>query len=98
MMNLSKAIGIALTVTAVGVSLATLADAGNAAEVVQTAIVTGNNNSVTQSNVTIQQNDRQGNRGERGTSVRTRQFADVQGNNNTVVQSSDTRVRNGRRR
>jgi hypothetical protein len=95
-MNFSTAIGMALSLITVGLSLPAQADTVNTNESIQTAVVSGNNNSVSQSNISIQHNDTRGNRGDRVTSIRNRQTADIEGNNNRVDQRSETYVRNGR--
>lgn len=95
-MNFSTAIGMALGLITIGLSLPAHADIINTNESVQSVFITGNHNSVSQSNASIQHNDTRGNGGDRVTSIRNRQTADIQGNNNRVDQSNETYVRNGR--
>jgi hypothetical protein len=85
---------IALIFATISLSLPVRADEVTTNDVVQTAIINGNHNTVNQnSNNTIRTSSR-GNGDSRGTSIRTRQTADVMGNNNTVRASSHNRVEN----
>ncbi len=83
---------IAITVAAVGLSLPARADQATVSETVQTAIVTGNGNTVNQSNNSTISNYSRRNSDNSGTVVRTRQNADILGDGNVVNQSNQTRV------
>jgi hypothetical protein len=89
---------IAMTIAAVGLSLPARADQATVSETVQTAIVTGNGNTVNQNSSTSITNNSRRNGDNSGTVVRTRQAADVFGNGNTVNQSSDIRSSQSRYR
>lgn len=89
---------LALTIAVVGLSLPARADQATVSETVQTAIVTGNGNTVNQSNSTSINNSSRYNRDSSATVVRTRQNADVFGNGNVVNQTSETRVGQSRYR
>jgi hypothetical protein len=91
-------IAIVLALAAIGLSLPARADQAVVNETVQNAVVTGNNNSVNQSNNTSIRNGSRGRTDNQGTSIRTIQNADVLGDNNRVDQSNRTRVDNSERR
>ena len=98
MLKFSTAIGIALSLTTLGLSLPADAGSANTNETMQTVVINGNNNSVNQSSVSIQRHSGRGNRGNTVASTRTRQTTNIEGNNNRVDQSSETYVRDGRQR
>lgn len=89
---------ILLAFATIGLSLPAQADQAVVNETIQNAVVTGNNNSVNQSNNTSIRNGRRGGTGNQSTSNRTVQSADVLGDNNKVDQSNRTRVENYERR
>ena len=91
-------IAIVLALATIGLSLPASADQAVVNETVQNAVVTGNNNSVNQSNNTSVRNGSRGRTDNQGTSIRTIQNADVLGDNNRVDQSNRTRVDNSERR
>ncbi len=91
-------ISIAITVAAVGLSLPARADQATVNETVQSAVITGNGNTVNQSNNSSISNYSSRNRDNSGTVVRTQQTADVLGNGNVVNQSNQTRVGQSRYR
>jgi DNA repair ATPase RecN len=97
-MKALQLISIAITVAAVGLSLPARADQAIVSETVQNAVVTGNNNTVNQSNSTSITSSSRGNRDSSGIVVRTRQNADVFGNGNVVNQSNESRVGQSRYR
>jgi hypothetical protein len=91
-------VSIILGFATIGLSLPAQADQAVSNETVQTAIVTGSNNSVSQRSNSVVIDSGRNSSNNSGTAIRTRQVADVQGDNNTVNQSSDTRVENRRDR
>ncbi len=97
-MKSSHLIGIILGFATIGLSLPAHADQAVSNETVQTAIVTGSNNSVNQRSNSVVVDSGRNVSNNSGTSIRTRQVADVQGDHNTVNQSSDTRVDNRQHR
>jgi hypothetical protein len=96
-MKSSPLVNIILSFATIGLSLPAHADEVVTNETVQTATITGSNNSVTQSSSSIVSNSSHNSRGNRATVLRTRQVADVQGDNNTVNQSNETNVENNHR-
>jgi hypothetical protein len=97
-MRSSHLLNIILTFVTIGLALPARADDAVVSDSTQTAIVSGDNNTVSQSNNTSTSIRGGTRRGENsGTSVRNRQTADVAGDNNTVNQSNQTNVRQQRR-
>lgn len=90
-MKLSHLITIIFALAPIALSFPARADQAVVNDSVQTAIITGNNNTVTQNNnSSVRSDDRSGNS---GTSVRNRQTADVVGNDNNVYQDNRTDIR-----
>ncbi len=87
---------IILALAPIGLTFPARADQAVVIDSVQTAIVTGNNNTVTQDNNTSVRSDSRS--GNSGTSVRNRQTADVLGDGNNVYQENRTDVRQRRGR
>jgi uncharacterized lipoprotein YajG len=98
MMKFSTTIGVALSLTAWSLSLPAHAGTSNSNETVQTVVITGNNNSVNQSSISVHNSDSRRNRGNPVTSTRTRQTVDIQGDDNRVDQRSETYSRKNRQR
>ena len=96
-MKSSHLVSIILGCATIGLSLPAHADQVVTNETIQTAIVSGSNNSVTQSSNSIVIDGGSNVRNNSGTSIRSRQVADVEGDNNTVTQSNETRIENDRR-
>jgi hypothetical protein len=93
-MKSSHLITIILALAPIGLTFPARADQAVVIDSVQTAIVNGNNNTVTQDNNTSVRGDyRSGNGSNSGTSVRNRQTADVAGDGNNVYQENRTDVR-----
>lgn len=97
-MKSSHPIAIAIALLAIGTSLPARANEAVINNSVQNATITGNGNTVTQSNNATIDNRSQGNRSNSGTSIDNRQNADVLGDNNRVTQTNDVRVRRSRYR
>jgi hypothetical protein len=91
-MKALQVISIAMAVAAVGLSLPARANQATISETVQTAIVTGKNNTVNQSSSTSINSSSRYNRDNAGTVIRIRQDADVYGEGNIVNQNNQTRV------
>jgi hypothetical protein len=91
-------IAIAIALLAIGTSLPARANEAVINNSVQNAVITGNGNTVTQSNNATIDNRSQGNRSNSGTSIDNRQNADVLGDNNRVTQTNDVRVRRSKYR
>jgi hypothetical protein len=94
-MKSSHLITLILTFATIGLSLPARADQAVVNESNQTAIITGSNNTINQSNNTTIR-DRGNRGGNTGTVVRNRQNADVAGDGNTVNQTNRTQVDNRR--
>jgi hypothetical protein len=95
-MKSSHLLTLILALAPIGLTFPAHADQAVVSDSVQTAIVNGNNNTVTQNNNTSVRGDYRS--GNNGTSVRNRQTADVAGDNNTVNQENRTDVRQQRGR
>jgi hypothetical protein len=95
-MKSSHLITFIFALAPIACSLPAHADQAVVNDSVQTAIVNGNNNTVTQNNNTSIRGDYRS--GNSGTSVRNRQTADVAGDNNTVRQDNRTDIRQQRSR
>jgi|GEM_PF-5599304 len=94
-MKPSHLIPIICALAPVALSFPARADQAVVNDSVQTAIISGSNNTVVQNNNTsIRGDDRSGNS---GTSVRNRQTADVAGDNNNVYQDNRTDIRSRQR-
>jgi hypothetical protein len=94
-MKSSHLITLILSVATIGLSLPARADQAVVNESNQTAIITGSNNSINQSNNTTIR-DRGNRNSNTGTAVRNNQTADVLGNGNRVNQTNRTEVDNRR--
>jgi hypothetical protein len=96
-MKSSHLITLILTFATIGLSLPARADQAVVNENNQTAVISGSNNTVNQSNNTTIR-DRSNHGGNSGTSVRNRQTADIAGDNNTVNQTNRTQIDNRQQR
>jgi hypothetical protein len=91
-MKYSHLTAIILTCTAIGISMPVLAEEVVSNDSVQTAVISGRNNTINQSNNTsIRGNARGGEKN--GTSVRNVQSADVAGERNILRQSNQVEIR-----
>ena len=90
-MKSSHIFSLILSFASIGLSLPAVADQAIVSEIVQSATVSGDNNSVTQRS-TINTQGVSNAPENNGVVIRSRQVADVQGNNNTVNQSSEINV------
>jgi hypothetical protein len=96
-MKSSHLITLVLTFATIGLSLPAHADQAVVNESNQTAIITGSNNSINQSNSTTVRDRANSRRGSNtGTVIRNNQTADVAGDGNTVNQTNRTQVDNRR--
>ena len=91
-MKSSHIFSLILSFASIGLSLPAVADQAIVSEIVQSATVSGDNNSVTQRSTINTQGAGNDPNNNSGTVLRSRQVADVQGNNNTVNQSSEINV------
>ena len=98
-MNFNSLIIVGLGIATLGLSLPAHADTATVVNNEQTAVISGDGNSVVQaseSNISIRSNGYR--RNNSGTVVNNRQVADISGNYNSVVQGASTIIRHNIRR
>ena len=93
-MNFKSLLVVGLSLATLGLSLPAHADTATVVNNEQTAVISGDGNSVVQASETnVNIRSRGYRRNNSGTVVNNRQVADISGYGNTVIQGTSTRIR-----